>query len=208
MMIYEQWDKQSPVNDIEAIDLIGQEQMENDDIFILVKDDEGNIISVESIATIQAIYGFEGESWEEVAEQYLETIKPEETKEPVLTLEEVRALKISEIQMAYNQCLTNGFSSSAIGEEHIFAYGQTDREKFMQLAISVLSEVAIFPVPIPAKNGTLVFHTFEQYKLLISDISTFAWNCQNLHYVLIEQARHAESVEELNNIVVNFDADT
>lgn len=77
-MTYELWDKQTSVNGKEAIEIIGQEQMENDDQFILFKDDTGAVIAIESVNTIKDSYGLTGDTWEEVAQAYL-TYKASET---------------------------------------------------------------------------------------------------------------------------------
>lgn len=119
-------------------------------------------------------------------------------------LEQVKNSKLNEIGNAYNQKLSGGFISSATATAHTFGYGQSDREKFMQLAISVLSNIAVFPLPIPAKDGTLVLHDQTQYQQLVQDISAFGWYCQNKHYGYIEQARSAQSIDDVNAIVVTF----
>ena len=69
----------------------------------------------------------------------------------ILPLEQVRISKLNQINDMYNQSLSEGFTSTATGTSHIFGYSQSDREKFMQLAISVLSGMATFPIPIPQR---------------------------------------------------------
>ena len=69
-MTYSLWDKISPVNGTEAIDIIGPEQTENDDEFILFFDGE-EVVSIESVSTLRSIYGITEEGWEDAAAAYL-----------------------------------------------------------------------------------------------------------------------------------------
>jgi len=71
-MKYEIWDKTTPINGVEAIDIIGEEQMENDDIFLIFHNDENEVIAIESIDTIKPIYGFVGETPEQIADEYIQ----------------------------------------------------------------------------------------------------------------------------------------
>ena len=57
-MKYQQWDKKSDVNGKTALELIGEEQMQNDDLFIIFTDDAGTFLSLESVDTLKAIYNF------------------------------------------------------------------------------------------------------------------------------------------------------
>lgn len=120
---------------------------------------------------------------------------------PTPTLEDMKTLKIQEIQTEYGIGLKKGFSSSATGTEYVFAYGQSDREKFMQLAISVLSNMANFPVPIPSKDGEIVLHNQDQYQQLMADINAFGWTMQMKLSTLISQIKAATTVEEVNDLV-------
>ena len=116
-------------------------------------------------------------------------------------LEQARPSKLAQINGLYNQSLADGFSSLATGTPYTFGYGQSDREKFTQLAISVLSNIATFPVPIPSKDGEIVIHEQAQYQQLIGDISVFAWTMQNKIQTLSSQVKVATTVEEVNAVV-------
>lgn len=119
-------------------------------------------------------------------------------------LEQAKNSKIAQVNDLYNQHLEAGFTSSATGTPYVFGYGQTDREKFMQLAISVLSNVATFPVPIPAKDGSNIMHDQTQYNQILIDINTFAWGAQNRLHELTAQVEACTTVDEVNAIVVSF----
>jgi hypothetical protein len=119
-------------------------------------------------------------------------------------LQNVQEGKIAQIKDLYNQHLEAGFTSSATGTAYIFGYGQTDREKFMQLAISVLSNVSTFPVPIPTKDGSIIMHTQAQYQQILADINTFAWGAQNKLHQYTDQVQACTTVDEVNAIVVTF----
>lgn len=119
---------------------------------------------------------------------------------PQPTLEDVKVTKSAQLQEAYNNALAAGFNSSATGTVYTFGYGPTDREKFMQLTISVLSGVATFPVPIPAKDNTIVMHDQTQYQQLLADINKFAWEQQNKLHTLLAQVQAAQTVDEVNAI--------
>lgn len=84
-MKYQQWDKKSDVNGKTALELIGQEQIDNDDVFIIFIDDKGDFASLESVATLRAIYNFQGETVDAVAAEYIEYKKNEK---PIPTPEE------------------------------------------------------------------------------------------------------------------------
>lgn len=119
----------------------------------------------------------------------------------ITPLEQVRSSKLIQINDKYNQTLSEGFNSTATGTPHTFGYGQSDREKFIQLAISVLSNIATFPVPIPTKDGEIVLHDQMQYQQLLGDISAFAWTMQVKLQTLTGQAKEATTVDKVNEVV-------
>jgi hypothetical protein len=51
--------------------------MENDDPFILFFDDSGAVVSIESVATLKSAYNIAAETWEEVAQAYIEIVTPD-----------------------------------------------------------------------------------------------------------------------------------
>lgn len=74
-MIYAEWDKQSPINGIEAVDIIGAEQMLNDDKFFVLYDDNLVITSIESVNTVKSILGITtDETIDIIAAKYIEYI--------------------------------------------------------------------------------------------------------------------------------------
>lgn len=84
-MKYQQWDKKTDVNGKAALELIGEEQIKNDDPFIIFTDDTGAFLSLESFETLRAIYKFQGETIDEIAYEY---IQMKQNEKPVLTPEE------------------------------------------------------------------------------------------------------------------------
>lgn len=120
------------------------------------------------------------------------------------SLSEAQTLKIAQINDLYNQKLDAGFTSSATGTPYVFGYSQTDREKFMQLAISVLSNIAAFPVPIPAKDGSIIMHNQAQYQQTLANINAFAWSMQNKLHQFSAQVQACASIDEVNAIIVQF----
>lgn len=120
------------------------------------------------------------------------------------TLAEVQASKISQIVSLYNKKLAEGFISSASEVSHVFGYGQTDREKFMQLAILVQSGKASFPVIVHTKDNTDVPYDQTQYGNLINDIAAFASQQDTKEHMYINQVNAATTIDGVNAIVVTF----
>lgn len=120
------------------------------------------------------------------------------------TLTQAQQSKISQINNLYYQKLTDGFTSSATGKAYVFGYDSTDQLKFIQLAILVISNMAIFPFNIPAKDNTIISHTLAQYNQLVSDIATFA-QAQNVkQHQYINQVNACTTIDAVNAIVVIF----
>lgn len=121
------------------------------------------------------------------------------------SLADVQAAKIAQINDLYSQKLTTGFSSSATGTAYTFGYGQTDQMKFMQLAILIMNNMAIFPVNIPAKDNTIVPHTQAQYNQLLIDIATFAQAQNTKQHDYITQVNTPNiTIDQVNAITVVF----
>lgn len=122
---------------------------------------------------------------------------------PVPTLADAQASKITQIESAYNQKLTDGFTSSATGTQYTFRYRAEDILKFLQLDVDVKDGNAPIPTPIPAKDGTIVYHNLTQYGQLKKDISTFAWAQQNKLHTLTGEAQSATTINALSPIDFN-----
>ncbi|KLU66292.1 hypothetical protein DEAC_c16910 [Desulfosporosinus acididurans] len=120
------------------------------------------------------------------------------------TLAQVQQAKIDQINDLYNQKLTAGFPSSATGTAYTFGYGATDQMKFMQLAIMVLNTIAVWPVSVPAKDGTLVSHTQDQYNQLVKDIAAFAQPLNDKQHSYINQVNACTTIDQVNAITVQF----
>jgi|GEM_PF-2182506 len=122
----------------------------------------------------------------------------------ILTLQQVQQSKLKQIQDLYNQALVSGFTSSTTGTSYIFGYGQSDQMKFMKLMLSVNGGLTTFPVPIPAKDGTVVIHTQEQYNQLLLNINSFDWNMQNKLHDFINQVNASTTIDEVNALEIAF----
>lgn len=120
------------------------------------------------------------------------------------SIDEIKHQKITQITDIYNQKLSEGFTSSATGNAHIFGYGTSDQMKFIRLAIGVMSGIKSFPVDIPAKDNTIVWHIQEQYQLLMQDIGRFDTDMNTLQHQFIDQVNACLTIEEVNAIVVQF----
>lgn len=124
----------------------------------------------------------------------------------IFELNDLKEIKVAEMQDLYNQSLTAGFTSNATGEPHQFAYEQKDQDKFLKLALMVAKGKIAFPYPVPDKNGMPVYHTAEQYELLEDDIQNHEQTLQTKLVMLTAPApigavMNATTVEEVNAIV-------
>jgi len=117
-------------------------------------------------------------------------------------LRQVQQDKISQITDLYNQKLEAGFTSTATG--NVFGYGLTDQMKFMQLAILVLSNIAVFPLNIPAKDSKIISHTLAQYNQLVADIANFAQNQNAKEHGYINQINLCTTSDQVNAVVIAF----
>lgn len=120
------------------------------------------------------------------------------------TLADVQTSKIAQITDLYNQKLSDGFTSNSTGSSHIFGYATSDQTKFMQLAILVLNNMAVWPVNIPAKDNTTVPHTQAQYQQLVMDIANFAQSQNTKQHDYINQVNSCSTIDQVNAIVVTF----
>lgn len=131
------------------------------------------------------------------------TLKSDAEKQP--TLQVTKQKKINEIYELYNQKLTEGFKSSANGIELDFGYAQTDRDKFIQLALKILLKgVSAFPVTVHPKDGSSVSLDQSQYTQLVDDIDAFANPLDLKQHDYIVQVNNCENNDDVNKIVVQF----
>jgi hypothetical protein len=120
-----------------------------------------------------------------------------------LQLTDAKTNKINQIQQSYNDVLTAGFSSSATGTLYHYAYEQLNQLKLMKLALDIASGNVLFPVPIPASDGTVIMHDQTQYTLFAKDVSSFEWTLQNkLHGIICPggSISAATTVDQVNSI--------
>lgn len=69
-MRHEIWDKITPINGKEAIDIIGKEQIDNADQFVIFYEND-IIIAIESVNTLKTTYGFAGITVDDIAAEYI-----------------------------------------------------------------------------------------------------------------------------------------
>lgn len=81
VMTYELWDKKKKVDGKEPVEIIGEEQLNSDEQFLLFYEGE-SIVAIESISTIKVIYNLKGETPEEIAEAYIVYQNASNIKEP------------------------------------------------------------------------------------------------------------------------------
>lgn len=121
------------------------------------------------------------------------------------TLAQVQQIKIAQIDDLYEQKLSAGFTSSANGNSLTYGYGQTDRDKFMQLALKVLLKgSSAFPVIVHPKDGSSVSLDQTQYTQLIDDITNFAEPLDTQQHTYITQVNACTTIDQVNAITVQF----
>lgn len=90
-MTYEKLDKEGWLDGRLVLEIIGIEQIQNADEFIVFRNESGETLAVESVATLKHAYGLQAETWEEAAEAYVEILAntaPQKTPE-----EQIKALQ-------------------------------------------------------------------------------------------------------------------
>jgi hypothetical protein len=115
-------------------------------------------------------------------------------------LPDVQAAKIAEIETAYDNALSAGFTSSATGTPLEYDYRPSDRADFQKFTLTVALGVATFPVPIGLKDNSVVNHTQEQYLQLLRDIQALEWSLKERKRQLVAQVLAATTVEQVNAI--------
>lgn len=120
------------------------------------------------------------------------------------TLDQAKQTKITEINNLYYQKLSDGFTSTILSVEYTFDYGQNARDKFMQLAIEILSGKATFPVTVHPKDGSNISLDQTQYNQLVSDIATFAEPLDKKQHDYIVQINNCTTVKQIYDINIAF----
>ena len=185
-MRYELWDKQSPVNGNEAISIIGEEQMLNEDNFILVYDNEV-VIAIESIDTLRVAYELVGETWESIADQYLAMIAP--------SLDVLKANKIESLHKSCEQAIYDGFEFDG----NIFEYDLKDQSRFQSTMIAIQMGMT-GTVSWASKTNGIVDFTEVTFPLLFQAGLMHLQTMIGKSRILEGQVGTATTIEEINAI--------
>jgi hypothetical protein len=117
-----------------------------------------------------------------------------------ISLSDIQAAKIAEINNAYQDALSAGFISSATGTPLEYDYTPEDRADFQKFTLTMALGIAQFPIPIGLKDNTVVNHTQEQYLQLLQDIQAFEWGLKERKRALVAQVMAATTVEQVNAV--------
>lgn len=115
-------------------------------------------------------------------------------------LVEVQAAKIAEINSAYQNALSAGFTSSATGAPLEYDYTPDDRADFQKFTLTMALGIATFPVPVGLKDNSVVSHTQEQFMILLQDIQAFEWGLKEQKRTKVGQVKESTTVDQINGI--------
>jgi len=107
--------------------------------------------------------GYVEETPEEIAQKELERLAS------LPTLEQVQQQKIIELNIACNQDILNGFSSSCTSVEHQYKFDEEYQANMNQRATMFLLKPTMTETWWPTKDEGVVTHTREQFVKLCED---------------------------------------
>ncbi|UWG96771.1 hypothetical protein LPY66_18120 [Dehalobacter sp. DCM] len=119
---------------------------------------------------------------------------------PPLTFDELKQMKVQEMQLAYQTELTSGFVSNASGESLLYGYNQSDQFNFTKQLNAVNAGIAFYPIMWGTKNSQIVSLNESQYKQLCSDANAFEWGLIGKIRTLAGRVMTATTIQELEGI--------
>lgn len=123
---------------------------------------------------------------------------------PVPTLQDTQALKSNEINTAYNQALSAGFTSSASGTATQYLYNSEAQTAFTKLFLLRANGLLTYPTTVYSATGITIQLTDAQLTQLLQDIAIFELSLKNKQHTFLTQVQTATTVDQINAIVVIF----
>lgn len=125
-----------------------------------------------------------------------------------ITLEQVKAIKISELDTTCNETIRNGFYSYAHGDSEPIFYGydntkeNPDQTRIAGQFVALTTGIDVEPVFWKGKgNVPPLAYTYEQFKVLATDALKHEKDNTTRYYGLKEQVLACSTVEEVDAIV-------
>jgi hypothetical protein len=188
---YEIWDKISQPVGIDPFAAAGP-QISQDD-FILYRNDTGDVIAMESIATLRAVFGYSGDIDEVAAahQVYMESITP------VVTLATIKAAKISELSTACEAAIVGGVDVvTEYGAEH---FSMTLEDQINIKAMGDLGHAGIGWLYHPDGGACKMYSAAD---LVAIHSAASGWKTQQLTYYnfLRQWIEREDDAEEIQSI--------
>jgi len=113
------------------------------------------------------------------------------------TLAAAQQAKITEIENAYSQALTSGFTSSASGTAVEFAYTDINQTKFSKLLAADTKGWLTYPVTVYAADASAISLTQPQLEKIFQDIFTFEMVSETKLHTLIGQINSSTTTDQV-----------
>jgi len=127
-------------------------------------------------------------------EELAELLKP--------TLEQAKKQKINEINNKCKQEIVSGFTSSALGSEHIYQSEPVDQINLMGAVLA--GQDSLFKCGVKDDGGNITWsykqHTIAQLKQVLADGKAYKFALLEKANKLKEQVKNAKTVDEINKI--------
>lgn len=122
-----------------------------------------------------------------------------------LQLAEAKQAKIGQVNDAYAQAISTGFTSSASGSAMKYGYGDFEQKTFDDLSTMDLRGWVTYPFNVYAQDGTPVSITSKtQLDQLFKDIFSFKYPLKTKQHAYINQVNACATIDDVNKIIVTF----
>jgi hypothetical protein len=120
---------------------------------------------------------------------------------PAELLEQAKQQKATEISVAYDRALAQGFTSSATGTPVTYGWRDIDQLHLQQVQYAIDKGIDTFPIQYADVDGReVIINDQATLTQLEMDAKTFAWNLVKQKRALIAQVMAATTIDEVNAI--------
>lgn len=168
MLQYKIWDRQEPINGVEANFILeNRPELRIGDIILI--HNEGRVIYIEMLDVLRQTLGFSVDTpLEDVVLKYISSF---DNSSSVVTLDEYKEAKINELDARYQESLRSGFE--CLG--YSFKYCEEAQKNFTKVTALFALKPDKVDTPWNTKSHGIILLTREQYLQVVEAAENHEW---------------------------------
>lgn len=194
MLQYKIWDRQEPINGVEANFILeNRPELRIGDIILI--HNEGRVIYIEMLDVLRGALGFNDDTpLEDVVSKYISSFDSSST---VVTLDEYKNQKKSDLEIDYNKALQGDFQSLG----YTFSYDEEAQKNFTKVTALLALKPEKVDTAWNTKSHGIILLTKEQYLQVVEDAENHEWFNLGKLWNYKHKVEIAQSYDEVDAVV-------